>query len=154
MLVLTTVGDHLDAIAERMIPPSPGWPGATVLRVGDLIVPELRESEWTLLESALERLGTYEEFLKADGAGRDDMLRRLEREEPGLFDVLQRIVYLGYYAHPDVLVELRRRGYDINDAPQPDGYRMAPLDPVLVPVDGPGHWIATADVHRLTNEGI
>lgn len=150
---LTTAGAYLDAVTERMIPPTEDWPAAGALHVGDMVLPQLRELEWTLLQSALERLGTYEAFAADDGASQDASLRRLEAAEPALFDILQRVVYLGYYAHPAVLAELRRRGYDINDAPQPAGYRMLPLDPARVPAGGPGSWVATDEVHRVTSKG-
>lgn len=153
-MLLATAGAYFDAVTERMIPPTDSWPAARTILVGDMVLPQLREHEWDLVQTTLEHLGEFEAFAALDGEAQDDALRALEAELPELFDILQRVVYLGYYAHPAVLTELRRRGYDINDAPQPQGYRMLPLSPTRVSPDGPGAWVPTNEVRRLVNEGV
>ncbi|MGD9735990.1 MAG: hypothetical protein AB7V58_10345 [Solirubrobacterales bacterium] len=52
----------------------------------------------------------------------------LDALDPGAFAALRALAYMLYYASPQVLAVLRRLGHDLNDAPLPRGYDLAPFD--------------------------
>lgn len=139
----------LDAVCERMIPPTSRWPAASALGLGAALERHLRESEWTALLAALDRLGPDGRFLGLAGEEQDTRIAALESEHPEHFRVLRQLLYLGYYAQPAVVAVFRNLGFDVNDTPQPHGYAMAPFDLARVPAAGPGVFIPTGQVVRV-----
>lgn len=145
----------LDFVADVLIPPSASWPAPSTLSVGADLAGRLREREIQLLTAALEFLEPLADFADAPSDERVRRVADLESKEPAVFDVLRRCVYYGYYAQPAVIRILREQGYDINESPQPKGYRMDPFNPnvvekvdrrrvVWIPVERVGQTIRTA----------
>lgn len=154
--MVTTVDDlaaFVNAVCERMIPPTDVWPSATEIGVGEAVVAYLRDREWTGLVAALEKLGGREHFMEKSGEEQDQELAALESSAPELFASLRQVIYLGYYAQPRVVETLRTLGYDVNVTPQPDGYEMKPFDSSRVPTGGRGVWIPTEAVGRAKRSG-
>lgn len=145
---LQTAAVFLDAVTERLIPPTGAWPAATTMGVGADVLPRLRESERAALLSALEMLGTVEEFTARPGPGQDEALRGLEARNPQAFALIRQILYLAYYAQPRVVKLLQSMGYDIQETPQPHGYRMDPFNEERAQRNGPGVWIPTEAVRK------
>lgn len=75
------------------------------------------------LDAAVRRHGNAEirAALDAPDAG------ELALHDPAAFAALRDLAYLLYYASPRVLAVLRSLGHEINDAPLPLGYPMAPF---------------------------
>ena len=61
-------------------------------------------------------------FAALTGEEQDSALQRVEREQPGFFEVLVRQTYSGYYSHAAVLGLLGEDG-----PPQPRGHRVDPF---------------------------
>ena len=140
----------IDAICERMIPPTPRWPAASEIRLGAAIERHLRETEWVALTTALGQLCSKHNFTLLDDTEQDALISAFETEQPGSFGLLRQVLYLGYYAQPQVVSVFRDLGFDVNDSPQPNGYSMAPFDNRRVPIGGPGGWIPTREVVRVS----
>lgn len=124
---------QLEALIDTLVPPEEEWPGATDLRIADLleayIVPE--EEPMTLYPhwrrnefSAL--LGLIGGPLV--GAGLDErvaLLQTLESTDPALFARIRDFVYYVYYGHPAVVELIRSKttyGADYLGGGQPEGY--------------------------------
>lgn len=115
----------LDAVADALIPPGGRWPAPSALGLATDLTARLRVVEKRVVESALADIG--EDFLELGTAERASRLRAYETAEPLKFDQLRRMVYFGYYAQPAVVREWQRQGHDLNESPQPQGYRMDPF---------------------------
>ena len=63
-------------------------------------------------------------FAALTGDEQDAVLQRIEREQPGFFEILVRQTYSGYYSHATVL-----RLLAVDVPPQPRGYHVNPLNP-------------------------
>ncbi|MFC5996442.1 gluconate 2-dehydrogenase subunit 3 family protein [Pseudonocardia hispaniensis] len=140
----------LNAAAERMIPATDTWPSATAIGMGEDVIAELRDAETAEVAAALARLSGAQDFRRMSPEAQDAALAALERDDPPGFGTLRQVIYLAYYAQPAVIEVLRRMGHDLNEAPQPDGYRMDSFDPGRVPQDGRGVWIPTEQVTRVS----
>lgn len=150
---LGATADYLNLVTERLIPPTGHWPSATTMGVGADLLPRLRASEADGIEAALLELGSLKDFRSKSGPQQDELLRVLESSEPAKFALLRQILYFAYYAQPPVIALLRQRGYDIQEAPQPSGYHMAPFNDDQVPTSGRGAWIPTSAVlKRVVSE--
>ncbi len=148
-----STAEHLDLVTERLIPADDLWPAASTMSVGADLLPRLRDSEAEVVEAALAALGSVEQFRAKSGTEQDELLRALEQSRPAQFELLRRVLYFAYYAQPAVIALLRAKGYDIQETPQPDGYRMEPFDRDRVPDNGRGVWIPTSAVlKRVVSE--
>lgn len=123
---------NVDLVADVLIPPSGAWPAPSTLQLGDDLVGHLRENEAAALSAAVDLLDVEQGFAEMSADERILRLRGLEVREPLMFEVLRRCVYFAYYAQPAVIRLLQEQGYDINESPQPDGYRMDPFTPEIV----------------------
>jgi hypothetical protein len=130
----------IDLVADVLIPPTGPWPAPSALQLGADLVAHLRESEAEKVRDALALLDAPDAFAQASVDGRIGRLTRLQDTEPVAFEVVRRCVYFAYYAQPAVIRLLRELGYDINESPQPQGYRMEPFTRTAV---------ARVDAHRL-----
>lgn len=90
-------------------------------------------------------------------AGMDDItsaLEKLEQTAPSRFIALWRLAVYGYYSRPETLAAIQRDlGVAYHGAPLPLGYpdvlpRFDPTDPLQLPVNAVGAYIATASVAR------
>jgi len=122
----------IDVVADVLIPPVGAWPAPSALQVGADLVARLREREATVIAGALASLGAADEFAALPASDRIERIAALERDDPAVFEVLRRSVYYAYYAQPAVIRQLRAEGHDINEAPQPQGYRMEPFSAARV----------------------
>ena len=112
----------LDAVADTLIPPGGQWPAPSALGLATDLTARLRVVERRVLASTLADIG--DDFLELRAAERTSRLRVYETAEPLKFEQLRRMVYFGYYAQPAVVREWQRQGHDLNESPQPQGYRM------------------------------
>ncbi len=123
-----TQREHLAAVLDRIIPPSPdsGLPGAGESGIGDYIESVLRSNPAQRL--AIEPgLACFADLLR-DGASTDKAFEAIQEKEPAFVPTLVFHTYSGYYQHPRVLEAL---GLDPRP-PHPQGYEMAPFDPALL----------------------
>ena len=130
----------IDLVADVLIPPAGPWPAPSALQLGADLAAHLRESEAAAVRAALALLDAPDGFAQASADERIGRVAHLHETEPAAFEVVRRCVYFAYYAQPAVIRLLRELGYDINEAPQPQGYRMDPFTPAVV---------ANVDAHRL-----
>ena len=80
------------------------------------------------------------------------VVRRFEESRPEQFETLRMFAYHAYYESPAVVRAVRALGHVYNDAPQPEGYVMAPFDesdPSQAPRHRRGGYVRTEDVTRL-----
>lgn len=145
---LPDTAEHIDLVAERMIPATGPWPAASAMEIGADLLPRLRDSESHRVETALAMLGPVDGFRAKSGEEQDQLLRSLEVSAPTLFAMLRQVIYFAYYAQPEVVALLRQKGYDIQETPQPNGYHMAPFDEERAPKNGRGAWIPTSAVRK------
>lgn len=122
----------IDLVADVLIPPSGPWPAPSALGLGADLIGRLRERETQFIAEALAFLDAPDQFSELPPGDRVVRIAALESAEPAAFDVLRRCVYYAYYAQPAVIRALRGAGYDINESPQPEGYRMDPFTTDLV----------------------
>lgn len=83
---------------------------------------------------------------------REAVVRRMEENLPEQFETLRMFAYYTYYESPAVVCAVRALGHVYNDAPQPEGYAMAPFDesdPSQTPAHRRGAYVKTGDVTRL-----
>lgn len=130
----------IDLVADVLVPPAGSWPAPSALQLGADLVAHLRESEAAAVRDALALLDAPDGFAQASVDERTGRVARLQESDPAAFEVVRRCVYFAYYAQPAVIRLLQELGYDINEAPQPRGYRMDPFTPTVV---------ANIDTHRL-----
>jgi len=119
----------LNVIADILIPPSGEWPAPSALQIGADLLTRVRADERAVLVSVSQLLDLDGAMSDVDDDVRSARLKKLASTDPLLFDVLRRCLYYAYYAQPSVVRVLRDKGYDINEAPQPHGYRMDPITP-------------------------
>ncbi len=141
----------LAGFADAVFPGDDLFPPAATVGAQGVMAARLRER---LGSGAPERLGAE---LAARG-GLDDPSAaaiRLEAEEPRLFDTARAFLTFAYYESPAVIAAIRSLGHDYNDAPQPNGYAMRPVDPARdVPANPRGHYVATEAVTRVDLSGL
>lgn len=107
---------RLAIVAEAMIPPAPGWPGAGAL-VPRFVSERTSAGERDSLEALLAPVGALA------AAEIEGWLRELEASRPESFAELRGWVYFGYYASGSVTDVLEAAsGY--HGAPQPLGYEI------------------------------
>lgn len=126
---------------DGLFPPAAGLPlaGPVAARVGELGGP-----------AALERLAAA---LPAAPGTAD--AARLEREQPQLFELVLKVVYLTYYEQPAVRAAIRALGLPYNETPLPEGYSVGRFDLERDrPRHGRGRFVATQEVRRVDLGGL
>ena len=124
------------SVADRIIPPDQGFPGAGELGVADYIdgIAAGSEDIKRLFAHGLSRIEGGAQGRSATGFAalpdeqKDDVLRELEAGEPGFFEELVRHTYNGYYTNPTIIARL---GLEVRP-PQPLGYDLEPGDLTLL----------------------
>ncbi|QIN77460.1 gluconate 2-dehydrogenase subunit 3 family protein [Rubrobacter marinus] len=154
----------LNAAADEIIPPGEGFPAPSEVDVVDFIgrytapsgekalhYPFAEEDEF---KAAIDNLG--DEFLQADGAGRVEILKRVEKEDETFFTQLRNMVFYGYYSRPAVTLAIQENlpaARDYHGPPQPYGYIRTierwSADEETFNARGGGNYIATEDVKRI-----
>jgi len=122
----------LDAVLNRLIPPSATLPGAGDLGVGDSIEHTLSESPRLrrLVLDGLTAIRTTSQvsFVDLDPAAQTAHLQRVEQAHPAFFAALLDHTYRGYYTRPEVQQAV---GFPARP-PQPVGHTLPPFDPELL----------------------
>jgi hypothetical protein len=141
----------LAGFADALLPGDDLFPSASAAGAHGVMAARLRDR---LGEGSVDRLAAA---LVARG-GLDDApgaAARLEADEPRLFDTARAFLTFAYYEAPAVIAAIRTLGHDYNDAPQPKGYAMRPLDPTRdAPAIPRGGFVATEDVVRVDLSGL
>lgn len=153
----------IDAVADTMVPPAPGWPTPSevdvVTFVGRYVTPAgYRNKHFPFavedeFKSGLDRLGA--EFVAADAQGRTEAVAALEKAEDRLFEQLRSLVYYGYYSRPEVTLAIRKNlpaGRDYHGPPLPYGYLEStePWDEqTLASAGGAAGYLETEAVRRV-----
>ena len=125
----------LRLVLDRLVPAAGGFPAAGDLGIGAYLeqVASATPAARRLFVEGLRQIAMAGERARPDGFAaltadeQDAVLQRLEREQPGFFEVLVRQAYSGYYSHAAVLGLL---GEDV--PPQPRGHRVDPFQLGLV----------------------
>ena len=118
--------------------------------VADRLAAQLGEGALDDLAAALDACGGP--LAPLDAAAREAVVRRFEESRPEHFETLRMFAYHAYYESPAVVRAVRALGHVYNDAPQPEGYVMAPFDesdPSQAPAHRRGAYVRTEDVTRL-----
>jgi hypothetical protein len=141
----------LAGFADAIFPGDDVFPPGAVVGAQGVMAARLRERMGTgapkRLAAALARRGGGD-----DPAG---AAARLEAEEPRLFDTARAFLTFAYYESPAVIAAIRSLGHEYNDAPQPKGYAMRPVDPARdVPATPRGRYVATDAVARVDLSGL
>jgi hypothetical protein len=141
----------LAGFADAIFPGDDLFPPAATVGAQGVMATRLRER---LGSGAPERLAAA---LAARG-GRDDpagAAARLEAEDYRLFDTARAYLTFAYYESPPVIAAIRALGHTYNDAPQPNGYAMRPVDAAHdVPATPRGAYVATEAVVRVDLSGL
>lgn len=141
----------LAGFADALLPGDDLFPSASAVGAHGVMAARLRDR---LGKDAVHGLAAE---LVARGGLDDapDAAVRLEAEEPRLFDTARAFLTFAYYEAPAVIAAIRALGHDYNDAPQPKGYEMRPLDPARdAPAVLRGGFVATEDVVRVDLSGL
>jgi len=136
--------DLLSVVLDTLVPPSAEFPesGALALEHVLAMAGASREAGALLSEAlrAVEGAGEARGFASRDVAGREDLLRGVERSHPEAFDALVRHTYDGFYSHPATIRRLglepgpvQPRGHRIESATLPDLGRVSGRGPIYRP---------------------
>ncbi len=142
---------ELSTLADTLLPGDDRFPSASSVGVHGLLVERLvklcgRDGPAQVI-AGLEQAGGP--LAETDPGQRHAIVARFEVSDPELFANLRMAAYLSYYQNPIVVEAVRALGRSYNDAPQPDGYAMAPFDPTDTwqgPTHGRGHYAGTRAV--------
>jgi hypothetical protein len=141
---LSAKRDLLSVVLDTLVPPSAEFPesGALALEHVLAIADASGEAAALLSEAlrAVEGAGEARGFASRDVAGREDLLRGVERSHPEAFDALVRHTYDGFYSHPATIRRLglepgpvQPRGHRIESASLPDLGRVSGRGPMYRP---------------------
>ncbi|MBS4730406.1 gluconate 2-dehydrogenase subunit 3 family protein [Mycobacterium sp. SM1] len=123
----------INAIADEIIPPAPGWPAPSQVRIVDFVAryvtpageparyyPFAGEDQF---KRDLDELG--QAFVVASRNEKVARLRELEANGSEFFGQIKALTYYGYYAQAEVVKAIRENlsaGRDYHGPPQPYGY--------------------------------
>ena len=148
------IATMLGALVDVLLPGDGRFPAASAAGihgvVADRLVAQMGESALDDLAQTVAACGGPLAPLGA--AERQAVVRRIEETRPELFETLRMIGYLAYYESPAVVRAVRGLGHVYNDAPQPEGYAMAPFDEAdsrQAPAHRRGAYVKTEEVARL-----
>ena len=136
--------DLLSVVLDTLVPPSAEFPESGALALEHVLAMARASGEAGALLSealrAVEEAGEARAFASRDVAGREDLLRRVERSHPDAFDALVRHTYDGFYSHPATIRRLglepgpvQPRGHRIENATLPDLGRVSGRGPIYRP---------------------
>ena len=121
----------LALVLDTLVPASGEFPGAGAVALDHVLAIAAASAD---LESLLSRvLQALEESVRPAGSAdlsslgvddRENVLRRVERSHPELFEALLRHTYDGYYGHPSVITRLGLAPRPLH----PYGYRVETVD--------------------------
>ena len=120
------------SVLDRIIPPGDGLPGAGELSVvshldstagGSARLKRLFSQGLHRIEAVSRSLHSSD-FAELGDPQKDEVLRRVETEEPDFFNALIRETYIGYYTDSGVVLLL---GMEARP-PQPTGHALEPGD--------------------------
>ena len=146
-----TTARILAGFADAIFPGDDLFPSAALVGAQGVMAARLRER---LGNGAPERLAAA---LAARGGleDRTAAAARLEAEDYRLFDTARAYLTFAYYESPAVIAAIRALGHTYNDAPQPNGYAMRPVDPSRdAPAVPRGSYVATEAVTRVDLSGL
>lgn len=123
----------IDAVADEIIPPAPGWPPPSAVRITEFVAryvtpagqpakyyPFAAEDQF---KHDLDALG--QAFVDAPREQKIARLKELEAEKSEFFEQMKGLTYYGYYAQPEIVKAIRENlpaGRDYHGPPQPYGY--------------------------------
>lgn len=150
-------GAEWRALVDTLVPGDGRFPAASAVGTHGLAAERWRdwhgEAEAEALAEALRAAGGP--LHPHDPGKQVDVLRRLERDAPGLFGALRAVVYLAYYGQPEVCDAIRALGFAYNDAPLPAGYALPAFDTgAHAPQHARGSYVATDAVRRVDLAGL
>ncbi len=136
--------DLLALVLDTLVPPDDAFPESGALALDHVLAMAAASVEVeSLLSRALEAVERTAQAVDAGGfvglsaAGREDLLRRVERSNPEPFEALVRHTYDGFYSHPATVARLglepgpvQPRGHRIESAAPPDLARVAARGPI------------------------
>jgi len=136
--------DLLALVLDTLVPPDDAFPESGALALDHVLAMAAASVEVeSLLSRALEAVERTAQAVDAGGfvglsaAGREDLLRRVERSNPEPFEALVRHTYDGFYSHPATVARLglepgpvQPRGHRIESAAAPDLARVAARGPI------------------------
>ena len=145
---------ELAAFCDTLLPGSDRFPSASAVGAHGVAVDRIRALAGTAaleqLKAALNDCGGP--LAAAGPTDRPAIVTHLEAEHPALFGLVRLAIYTAYYESPAVIAAVRGLGLDYNDAPQPQGYQLAPFDPtdaLNAPAHRRGVYVATDQVRRV-----
>jgi hypothetical protein len=146
----------LAALAEVLLPGDALFPSASSVGVQDVLAERLRELGGAAAVDRLEAaLGAGGAFAALAPAARPAVIAGLEREQPGLFELVVKAAYVAYYESPAVQAAIRSLGFAYNAAPLPAGYPVGSFDLERDrPRHGRGRYIATDAVRPVDLGGL
>ena len=118
----------LALMLDELLPGGEGFPKASAI---DLAKHIRQRAEWAeATDTVLAALP--QAFPDVPAAERQNMLRRVETDQPHAFNLMLVGAYAGYYIHPAVReVIAQRTGYPARPV-QPAGYSLPPFDPAVL----------------------
>jgi hypothetical protein len=137
--------DLLAAVLDTLVPAAEGFPESGALALDHVLgIAGASAEAGSLLARALDAIhaaagaGEARGFVGSSVAGREDLLRRVERSHPEAFDALVRHTYDGFYSHPATIARLglepgpvQPRGHRIEPVALPDLTRVAARGPIF-----------------------
>lgn len=124
------MSDTLNALLSTMLPGGDGFPSAADTNCAEWLSQNagFRPAIKALLAKLPQGFETF-----APGA-QSDMLKRIEKDAPEVFDAATVAIYSAYYTRPEVLTAIEAaRGYKAVP-PQPGGYALPAFDPAILSV--------------------
>jgi gluconate 2-dehydrogenase subunit 3-like protein len=136
--------DLLTLVLDTLVPADEDFPESGALALDHILgMAEASAELESLLSHALEAIeagtpgGAARGFAGLGAAEREDVLRRVERAQPGPFEALVRHAYDGFYSHPATIMRLglepgpvQPRGYRIEPGALPDLARVVARGPI------------------------
>lgn len=148
----------LEAALDALLPPDGSFPVPSETRlIDDFIRPRVPAAGDAWVSFPWIDADALKAILHELAAGTDDItgaLAKLEQSTPSRFLALWRLAVYGYYSRPETIAAIQRDlGVVYHGAPLPLGYpdvlpRFDPTDPLQLPVNAAGAYIATESVAR------
>jgi hypothetical protein len=129
--------DLLAVVLDTLVPPADGFPESGALALDHVLAMAAASSETAALLSRVLDGVDGAGMAGLSPAGREEVLRRVERSLPEAFETLVRHAYDGFYSHPATIARLgfppgplHPRGYRIESAALPDLTRVIARGPI------------------------
>lgn len=139
---------ELAALADTLLPGDGTFPPASAAGTVGKLARRLDATVLSALAEALAECGGPLAPLEA--AARREVVERLERGHPRLFETVLRAAFLSYYGSEAVVAAIRKSGLDYHLTPQPEGYVMEPFEEERDrPRHRRGRWLHTGEVQPV-----